>query len=271
MDRTLLLVRREIADAFRGNWFAAYAGIFLIAGLFLAAFGVGDAAIHGYRGFAKVFAGLVHLALLFVPLMALFPATAAIAGERETGALEYLLAQPVSFREVYVGKWAGTAAAVVLALTTGFVFTATIALLEGVPLALIGILYGFVVLLALGFIALGVALSSVAGSRTRATTFGIVTWLVLVALGTLGLMISFVRWGLPSSTLVAWTFIDPIEAFRLGVVAVLDPDLSLLGPVGAKIVGTLGTGGTVAAAAGTMLVWAVVPGLMGWLAFRRGT
>jgi ABC-type transport system involved in multi-copper enzyme maturation permease subunit len=247
--RTALFVQRELGAALRARWFLVYSAVFLISGLLLASLGAGDVAIHGYRGFAKAFAGLVHLALLFVPLMALFPAAAAIADEREGGALEYLLAQPVTFGEVFLGKWGGVSAAVLLALTLGFGVAGGVAALRGVPPGLIVLLYGFVALLALAFVALGLCFSTFAASRARATTSGIVVWLLLVALGSLGIMAAFVRWGFDDLLLVIWSFVNPVEAFRMGIVSALDPDLSLLGPVGARVVERLGSGGTTALAA----------------------
>ena len=267
--RTSLFVQRELAGSLRARWFLAYAAIFLVAGVLLTTFGLADSAIHGYRGFAKAFAGLVHLALLFVPLMALFPATAAIAEDRESGALEYVLAQPVTFGEVYAGKWGGVGVAVSLALTVGFGAAGGVAVMRGVPPGLVALLYSFVLLLAMGFVSLGLCFSTIVRSRARATTVGILTWLVFVALGTLGVMVAFVRWGLPASVLIVWTFVNPVEAFRIGVVCAIDPDLSLLGPVGADIVESLGSAGTVALAAASLVVWAVVPGLVGWRVFRR--
>lgn len=268
--KVVLFARREIAEALRARWFMAYAGIFLVAGLVFAAFGMGESVVQGYRGFARAFAGLVHLALLFVPLMALLPAASTVAGERETGVLEYLLAQPVTSGEVYAGKWSGIAAAVLLALTIGFGFAGGVAVFQGVPTLLVVTLFGYVVLLALAFVGTGLFVSSLADSRTRALTTSLMLWLVLIALGTLGLMITFIRWGLPQWTLVTWTFVNPIEAFRIGIMAVLDPDLSLLGPVGAGIVERIGNGGTAAAAAATLAAWAVIPGAAGWWRFRAG-
>lgn len=267
--RMRLLIRREVASALRARWFVAYAGIFLAAGLLLAAFGGANSIIYGYRGFAKAFAGLVHLALLFVPLMALLPATAAIADERESGVLEYVLAQPVTFAEVYVGKWVGLGVALTLALTIGFGASGAVAIARGVPQGLLLLLYAQVVLLTLAFVALGLCFSATTGSRARATTLAVVSWLGLVAVGTLGIMITFVRWGVPQAVLTGWAFVNPIEAFRLGVVSALDPDLSLLGPVGGSIVGRVGSHGATALACGVLALWALVPGLIGLRVFNR--
>lgn len=264
-----ILVRRELASALTARWFTAYAGIFVAAGLALAAFAGGDSMIYGYRGFARAFAGLVHLALLFVPLMALLPGTAAIADERESGALEYVLAQPVTFGEVYLGKWIGLGAALVLALTAGLGVSGAVAALRGVPIGLLVVLWVQVALLALGFAGLGLSLSAVTASRVRATTLAVVTWLIAVALGSLGLMLAFVRWGAPADVLTAWAFANPIEAFRMGIVSVLDPDLSLLGPVGGRIVARVGPYGATALATLSLVVWALVPGLLGLRRFSR--
>jgi len=270
-SRTTLFVRRELAASLNARWFWAYAALFLLGGLALTAVGLGDAAIYGYRGFAKAFAGLVHLALLFVPLMALFPAAAAMAEDRESGALDYVLAQPVTRGEVYAGKWAGVSLAVLLALTVGYGASAAIAVWRGVPVLLVALLYVFVALLALVFVTLGLCYSTLSASRARAMTIGIVTWLVLAALGTLGVMVAFVRWGIPETALVVWTFVDPVEAFRIGVIAALDADLSVLGPVGASVTSRLGAAGTQALAAASLAVWVAGVWLVGRIGFRRAT
>lgn len=191
--RTSLFAKRELAGSLHARWFLVYSAVFLAGGLLLATFGIGSTVVYGYRGFAKAFAGLVHLALVFVPLMALFPAAATIAEERDSGVLEYILAQPVTFAEVYLGKWAGISIAVLLSLTVGFGAAGAVAVLRGVPPGLIALLYGFVLLLSLSFVALGLLFSTLAKSRARAITFGIVVWFVFLALGTLGVIVAFVR------------------------------------------------------------------------------
>ncbi len=259
-----LLVERELASALRARWFWAYSLVFVLAGLGLVVLAPADAAVHGYRSFAKGLAGIVHLALLFVPLMALFPAAAAVAEERENGVLEYLLAQPVDGGEVYSGKWLGLAISVLSSITLGFAVAAGVALWQGVPWQLVLALYLFVALLALVFVSLGLWLSSVSGTRAKAMSLGIVAWLVFAALGTLGLMLAFVRLGVPQWVLVTWALVDPVEAFRLGVMVAVDADASLLGPVGVALVERLGALGIGFLAAVSLVSWSVA----GWWAGR---
>lgn len=268
-DRFRLLVRREIDRSVTSRWFLAYVVVFLVGGVLLTLLGLGDVTVAGYRGFVRGVAGIAHIALLFVPVMALLPAITVLADDQENGTLEYLLAQPVSFGSVYCGKWLGASAALVLSVLMGIGVTAAFATARGVPFTIAGTLLLFVMAIALAFSGIGALLFVLAGSRTRATTLGLLVWLGFLVLGTLGILAAFVRWGAPESTLVVWTFANPIEAFRIGLLAVLDPDLSVLGPVGADILARLGAGGTVTVAAAMLVVWSVVPGLAGWWVARH--
>ena len=271
--RLALFVRRELSDALRARWFLAYSAIFLVGGVVLIGLGARDTILSGYRGYARALVGLVHFAVLFVPLMALFPAAASIAEERENGTLEYLLAQPVTRGEVFLGKWAGVALAVAASISAGYLLAGGLAVLRGVPFRFVAISYGYLLLLALAFVSLGLALSAVSETRARAITIGLLGWLALIALGSLGAVTAFVRWGLAPEILVAWTFVNPAEAFRLGMVGLMDPDLGLLGPVGASLAARAGTGVVLWGAAASLLVWIAVPlalGATGILRRREG-
>ncbi|MEE9132844.1 MAG: ABC transporter permease subunit [Gemmatimonadota bacterium] len=263
------LVRRELGESLRSRWFVLYSGIFLVGALALTMFGLSSSEIYGYRGFAKVMAGLVHLALLFVPLMALFPATAAIAGEREIGSLEYLVSQPISFSELFWGKWLGVSLAVWLSLLLGFGLAGAVAVFNGTPWQLIATLLALTLLLAEAFVAIGLLCSILARTRARATSAGLVVWIVTIGLGTLGIMGAMLRWGLPRFVLTFWAFANPVEAFRLGVIASLDSDGSLLGPVGSAWMSSLGAGGVITLCLVFLVLWTLVPTALAWWQFRR--
>lgn len=265
--RTLL--RWELHGSLRSYWFLANAAVFIVGGLLLMLFGQAEVTVLGYRGFARAMAALVQLALFFVPLMALFPATAAIAGERELGTLDYLLAQPVTRGEVYAGKWAGVGTALVLSLVLAFAVTGTIAAVRGVPSGLIAVLLGLTVLLATAFVSFGLGISARASTRARAISLGLSLWLALLALGSLGLMSAFARWGLPAAWLETWALLDPIEAYRMAAIAILDPEVTLLGPTGAALLDRLGRDGLVAAACGSLVFWTIAAFGLGRWAFGR--
>ena len=261
--RARLFLGRELALAVRARWFLVYTAVFLLGGGLLTVLGSAGSLLGDYRGYARALAGLAHFAMVFVPLMALIPACASIAEERETGTLEYVLAQPVTWPQLYSGKWGGLALAVALTLTIGYLGSAAVAVTRGVPAVLALATYGFLVLLCLAFVSLGTALSAISSTRARATTLGLVAWLVLVILGSLGAMATFIRWGIPSSVLVAWTLLNPVEAFRIGVLTILDPDLQLLGPVGIGLVRRHGPGVIASACAACLGAWILVPFVVG--------
>lgn len=261
----LRLLRRELRDSLRNYWFAVSSGVLVVGGLLLMLFGQPDASVLGYRGFARALAGLMQLALFVVPLLALFPAVSALAGERELGTLDYLLAQPVSRDEVFAGKWSGVGAAVSLAVLAGFGSTGLVAVVRGVPAGMVAVLLAFTLLLGVTFVSLGLWISSLLATRSRATSAGLTVWLFFLALGSLGLAGAFVGWGVPASVLEVWAFVNPVEAYRLASIAALDPGVSVLGPVGADLLERLGRGPLISVAVASLAGWTGV----GYWAGRR--
>lgn len=259
-----LFIVRELLQAVRGRWFLAYALVFMAGGAVLAVLGTSGSLLAGYRGYARAFGGLAQFALLIVPLMALSPTAASLAEERENGTLEYVLAQPVTWGQMYLGKWAGMSLAIVLALTAGYLATGGVAVARGVPAGIVVATYGLLVLLSLVFASLGMLISALSATRSRAVTVGFALWLLLVVLGSLGAMAALIRWGAPSDLLVGWSIINPVEAFRLAAMAVLDPDLQILGPVGIELVKRHGVAALVTISTLSLALWTVATVLAGW-------
>ena len=239
----------------------------MAAGALLLAFGQTDALALGPRAATRALAGLVQLAMLLVPLAAIVPAAAGIAGEREAGTLDVLLALPVSRGRVFLGKALGLVLAGAGSIVVGFGAVGALAAARGVPATTAAALLACTALLAAAFAALGLAISSRAGSRSRATSMALGVWLSLVALGSLGVMAAFVRMGLPPAVLEAWALIDPIEAYRLAALAILEPDLALLGPAGAALLEDLGRGGVLALAGASLVAWTGIALALGARAF----
>lgn len=263
------LVRREVRDAVRRYWFLVNAGLFLVGGLLMVLLGQGESTLLGSRGYERALAGLMQLALVFVPLMALVPATAAIAGEREAGTLDYLLAQPIGRARVFADKWLGVAAAVTLSVALGLAFTSAVAAFRGVPPLPAAALVALTLLLAVAFVSLGLWISAGTASRTRAASLGLSAWLLLVGLGSLGIMSAFVRWGLPPMALQAWAIVNPVEAYRLGALVALGVGDGSLGAVGQSLIDGLGAAGLLGATVGSLVAWSAAGFALGRRSFAR--
>jgi len=69
--------------------------------------------------------------------------------------------------------------------------------------------------------------------------------------------------------LTLWGLANPVESFRLGVIASLDADGSLLGSVGSAWVSALGTNGVIALCLASLLLWTLLPTAVAWWRFRR--
>ncbi|MFS8086818.1 MAG: ABC transporter permease, partial [Acidobacteriota bacterium] len=122
-ENVLILIQKELRDAFRNRWFLLYAIAFTALSLALAWFSVSGAGSFGVAGFGRTTAGLINLILLIVPLMGLTLGAMSVAGEREKGTLVYLLAQPISSAELLLGKFVGLSLALTAALVIGFGLT----------------------------------------------------------------------------------------------------------------------------------------------------
>ena len=102
-----LVAARDVREAVRSRWFLLAAASFLLLSLGLSVLGLAGAQRSGLAGFDRTTAGLLNLALLFVPLLGLSLGALGVAGELEDGSLATLLAQPLTRMEVFAGKYLG--------------------------------------------------------------------------------------------------------------------------------------------------------------------
>jgi Cu-processing system permease protein len=270
LSSVLALSQREIADALRNRWFVAYAGAFVVLSVALALLVINSAGYSGISGFGRTSAGLVNLVLFLAPLMGLTLGAQAIAGEREQGTLAYLMAQPVSYFEVFIAKFIGLALAITAAIVSGFALsTLTINYLsDGSGMDTFFGLTGLTVLLALASLSLGYLISAISRRTSSALGIAIVVWLVLVLIGDLGLMGTAVIMKLSPAELLGLTLFNPLEVYRIASIDLLRDSLELLGPSG--LVAHKWFGGAVGPIlTGLLLVWIVVPLAIAYVVMTR--
>lgn len=242
LSNTLAFAQREFRDALSSRWFILYTAAFAVLAVATSFLSLAGAGSHGFAGFGRTAAGLLHLIMLIVPLMAITAGAGSIAGERERGTLIYLLAQPVSRGEVLFGKFIGLAAALSASLALGFGLSA-LPLAFGSGATGAGGFLGLVALtglLAVVMLALGFAISVVSRKHGVALGVGLFAWLALVFLSDLGLMAGTLVFRLRVQELFALALLNPLQAFKMAVIIDLNASLDVLGPAGLYAMQTFG-------------------------------
>ena len=270
MNAVTTILRKELRDSFRSRWLLAYAAAFSVLALGLSLAGSGGDSIGG-QGFNRTTAGLINLCLLLVPLLALMVGADSIAGERERGTLITLLAQPISATELLVGKYLGLTLALWAAISLGFGI-AGLAIAVVSPVSDIGHYAVFILLsagLASTMLSLGVLISVLAGGRLKALALAVLAGFALVLFYDVG-AISFAMAVSPSGRgLLVAVLGNPVEAVRILAILSIEPDLQLLGPLGAYMSEQVGVGPSTVILLLTLLAWTAIPFALAVGLFRR--
>lgn len=266
----LILARKEMFEALRNRWFQFYSSTFAVLTLSISFLSLAGADQYGFAGFNRTAAGMVNLVMLIVPLMALSAGAASIAVERERGTLAQLLAMPVSRTELLLGKFLGTASALVLALATGFGIGAAVMVFLGGAGGGPAYLWmaGLACLLAIGMLSVGLLISALTNKSGTAAGASIVVWLGFAFVSDLGLMGSSVLFRLHLWTLFDAALANPLEVFKMATLSVSQAALSVLGPVGRYADYTFGHALWLVFL-GVLIAWITVPLALTWQIFRN--
>ncbi len=256
----LILAKREVRDALRNRWFVAYAGAFVVLSIGLSTMVLLGSGYGDISGFGRTAAGLINLVLLLAPLMGLTLGAQALAGDRERRTLPYLLAQPISPVDLFVGKFVGLALAIGVAIVIGFSLSSIIVSFVGASEGAdtYASLVALTVLLAWVALSLGYLISSRTQRTSSALGIAVVVWLVLSLVGDLGLMGTAVALRLKPAVVLAATIVNPLESYRIAAIYQLRGSLDLLGPAGLVAHYSLGWW-TPEILSIILLLWLVVP------------
>lgn len=258
--------RLELADALRSRWLAFTATVYVVVFGAFVWFGLRESSVLGFTGLSRVVLNVSNAVVLVLPLVALVATSQTIVRARTTGFFELFLAQPCKRRDWFSA-----------------VLLSRVVVLAGPLLVLLGgtLLWGnreqaltplvgrsalVVLSLVWAFVGVGLYLSAAARTPERAVVYALVAWLVASALHDFAL-IGLLLTTRVSPTAVFWlAAVNPVEGARLAILSGIDPELSVLGPVGFWLSNTLGPRWTLAIGAG----WPATLGtLAAWAAERR--
>ena len=265
-----LVAARELRDAMRSRWFVVAAVCFLVLSFGLSMLGLAGAQRSGLAGFDRTTASLLNLALLFVPLMTLSLGALGTAGELEDGSLAFLLAQPVTRTEVFVGKYVGLLTAISASIVLGFGVTGVIigATVGGNMIAFLG-LVGLVLLLAAATLAIGTLLSVALRNRARVIGAAFGVWLFLVYVSDLGAIGLTIARNLAPGQVFILALLNPVQQARVLGTLIVAGRIDMLGPAGMFGIDHFGTAGMVVLLAGALAVVATGTLAAAYGMFRR--
>ena len=263
------VIQKELRDAVGNRWLIGYAAVLGALGLAATATGLDSTSGLALQAFGRTTATLMNLCLLLAPLVAVLMGAASIAGERDRGTLEHLLAQPLSRTGLLLSKHAGLLLALTLATVAGFLPAGILLVARG-GASMLGHYLLFPAIAALAGAAMaGVGLLISVSSRTAVQAQGaaVFAWFGFVLLYDLVLIGALAVSGLRAEWLAAALVANPVDAARVLGVLALEPDLYLLGPAGAYLAASLSRAGAAALLLSALGAWTVAPAAIAALKF----
>lgn len=164
---TLAVAKKDFLDVRRSKI------IWLVGGLYIAVImlflyfgqkGVPDPDVQRALG------GLTGIGGMIIPLIALVSAYLAIAGERESGSMKYLLSIPNSRRDVVLGKFLSRSLIVSASIAISFLLGIGLMLMwyPAFDLGTVVSITSLIILYALSYVAVAIGISAATASRSRA-------------------------------------------------------------------------------------------------------
>lgn len=256
LRRVVAYVLRDVA---RSRWLLAYAAFFLIATESLLRYGGGG---------PRALLSLVNVVLLLLPLVGVLFGTMYLYSAREF--IELLLAQPVARGRLFGGLYLGLALPLVAAFAVGTTLPFVLHPTDAGTLRTLAALVVVGALLTAVFVAIAFLLALRFEERVTGLGAAIALWLAAAVLYDAGVL--FVATALADYPLegpmLGLMLLNPIDLARVALLLQFDIS-ALMGYTGAVFQRAFGGVAGTAIAGAALLLWAVVPFLLGLRAFRR--
>ncbi len=265
--------RLDLAEVRRSKWllfcgvvYCALAAIFVLVGM-------RESTLMGFTGMGRVLLSFCHALVLLLPLLALTATGQVINHAREDGTLELLFSLPLRreafFTAVSLTRYLVLAVPLAL-LLVAMALLGRIAFGQQIPWAFLLRAVAISSSLLLAFVGLGVLVSTFVRSQARAMIWLLLIWALGVAILDFALVGLMLQWRLNPQSVFLLASLNPVQAARMALLSGVQPELSVLGPVGFFLANRIGPGALFAL--GT--AWPAVLGAGAWAlalrAFRRG-
>ena len=245
MSNIRVLFRLELADALRSRWALFTAAVYAVIFALFIWLGLRESTVLGFTGLSRVVLNVSNSIILAIPLVALVATSQTVVRARQSGFFELILTQPVKRSEWFISIVASRFVVVVGPMIVLLLLAVLLSSMSGInDEALIPMVLrssAVTTALALAFLGTGFWISTFSNSPERATVLSLLAWVIASALHDFALIGVLLRWKLSPQTVFFLAAANPVEAARVAILGSVDPDLSVLGPVGFWLANSLGS------------------------------
>ncbi len=203
-------------EAIRTKWLILFGAIFFLLAIDLPNIFLAATKALPPEYLSSSLSQLIAVGLPFVPLLALPVGAVSIVEERESGTLQYLLSNPVTKSEFFLGRSMGLLLATTSVIVIGFGGAAIVVLAANLaayfPIILVMLFAGL-----LNAIMLGIALIISEFSKRKATAMGagIMVWFLLAVVSSVDQFLIAINLKLGVMAGFALILLDPINSSEL--------------------------------------------------------
>lgn len=271
MGQLWLTAWTDVIESLRARWFTVYTVVFggIVVLLFL--FGLTESRVMGFTGLSRMMVTYIQLSMAILPVFVLITTVRSVAGDREAGVFEYLLALPVGLGAWYWGRVLGRFIVVFTPVFAGMSAAVVWGVLSGGDVPWQMFIYYTILLMSLAFCFLGIGMliSTLSRSSDVAQGAAFMVWLILLLFLDLILLGVMINGQVSPDLAVAVALANPMQVFRTATMMLFDPQLVLLGPSAYIILDAFGQAGYMAWAMLYPLFIGFICALTGYVYFKR--
>ena len=277
MDRHMikslgLVAYLDIKESLRAKWFYVYALVFGgLMGLFFIS-GITNAVVMGFTGLSRLLLVFMQVTIIILPIFILITTVKSISADRESNVLEYMLSFPISLKAYYWGKIVGRFMTVffpvIIALFIGVIW----GIIEGgaeLPWMMVFLYSGLIFSMSVLFLGIAFFISTLVKSHDIALGLSFSVWIFLLAFIDVALIGLMMQNRVPDGVVISIAMLNPLEAFRIGAIALFDPELTVIGPVAYYLLDTLGHNLLILYALLYPIIVGVIFAISGYLLFSK--
>ncbi len=271
MKNLFLVAYLDVRESLRSRWFYLYAFVFGgLMGLFFIS-GITDSVVMGFTGLSRLLLIFMEVTIVILPIFILVTTVKSISGDRESNILEYMLSFPISLREYYWGKLLGRFSTVFFPVLVALLIGVIWGIFKGgsVPWEMVGLYSALILSLCVVFLGIAFFISTLVKSHDVGLGMAFAVWIVLLAFLDVALIGLMMQNRLPDGVIISVAMLNPLEAFRIGAIALFDPELTVIGPVAYYLLDTLGHGFLMLYAVLYPIVLGALFAFFGYILFRK--